>query len=84
MASRRANGISESGLAVRLIVAVTPVCGLRKVMVSLLRISSTFKSPTARCTGPSIRAASQPARTSSDGSSRSPDTTAEVTGSYGG
>ena len=72
-----------SGLLVRVSVAVTPFCGRFRVMVSLLLTRSTFSSPTARCTGPSILAASQPARTSSDGSSLRPDTSAEVIGSCG-
>jgi hypothetical protein len=80
----RANGIRASGLAVRVSVAVTPSCGRLSVTVSLGRTSSTFNSPTARCTGPSIRVASQPARTSSAGSPLSPDTSAELIGSHGG
>ena len=72
-----------SGLAVRVSVAVTPFCGRLSVMVSLARTNSTFSSPTARCTGPSIRLASQPARMSSAGSALRPETTADWIGSNG-
>ncbi|CKR31748.1 Uncharacterised protein [Mycobacterium tuberculosis] len=61
-----------------------PSWGRLSTMVSLLRTSSTLSSPTARRTGPSIRLASQPARTSSAGSVFKPDTSADSIGSCGG
>ncbi len=67
----------------RLSVAVRPSCGRLNTMVSLLRASSTLSSPTARRTGPSMRLASQPARTSSAGSVFKPDTSADSIGSCG-
>lgn len=79
----RANGSSASGRDVRLSVAVLPSCGRLNTMVSLLRVNSILSSPTALRTGPSIRLASHPARTSSAGSVARPDTSADSMGSCG-
>ncbi|SHX04282.1 Uncharacterised protein [Mycobacteroides abscessus subsp. abscessus] len=59
-------------------VAMAPVCGRLRVMISLSRCSSTLRSPTTRVTGPLMREASHPAVTSSAGSVASPETTAEL------
>jgi len=77
-ARQRKQGIRPGGAVS---VAVTPSCGRLSVTVSEGRTSSTLSSPTARCTVPSIRLASQPARMSSAGSVFRPDTSAEVTSS---